>query len=414
MARRRWTALAVAGVFGLAACAPGPVVPPLVAEPGQGTVHSSPPDGEPSPVERSASPTTEGATEGPSEPVALECRDKAESLTSQERAGQLLMVGVSTGGLDTSTESLIRRSKAGSVVLLGTGSMSTDRTVQLAAAVGSLGSADLPMLVAADQEGGQVQRLRGPGFTTIPPAVEQGELSPSELREQSETWGGELRGAGVRFNLAPTADVVPEEKVSTNAPIGRLQRHYSSDPATASAAVEAFVDGMAEAGVATSLKHFPGLGEVEENTDFSAATDTDTVEGDENWEPFIKGIEAGASSVMISSAVFQQIDPDNEAVFSRRIITEILRGDLGFDGVVIADDLGAAVSVKGTPPGDRAVLFLRAGGDLVINADPKLAPEMADAIVAAIDADDAFADQVTDSVARVLALKQSVGVGTCD
>lgn len=402
---KRALALAACAALGLTACAPAPLTRPGPSGASQPAAQGAP--------EQGASTTTVASSE-PSEPTPAEvCRAKADGLTAAEQAGQLLMVGVSTSGLDSRTATAIRQSHAGSVVLLGTGSAGVRSAAQLSAAVGALGSSELPMLVAVDQEGGRVQRLQGEGFTRMPSAVEQGRLDPGKLRADAEAWGDELRKAGVRFNLAPVADVVPEDKVSTNAPIGQLQRHYSTDAGSAADSVVAFVEGMSDARVATSLKHFPGLGRVEENTDFAAATDTETKVDDPGWAPFTDGIAAGASSVMISSAVFEQLDPDHEAVFSHRIITDILRDELGFDGVVIADDLGAAKAVADTPPGDRAVLFLEAGGDLVINADPSLAPEMAKAIVTTMEADPAFADQVAASVARVLALKESVGVGTC-
>jgi beta-N-acetylhexosaminidase len=406
-------ALALAGVAALAltACAPAP----LVSRPtGPGGVPA--PSAQPTRSTDSAQSTASEAASSEAtsaSPAVQACLAEAQSLTRQDQAGQLLMVGVSTEGLDPGTADMIRRSRAGSVVLLGSGHTSRSQAARISAAVGSLGSADQPMLVAVDQEGGRVQRLQGEGFTPIPAAVEQGRLDPSELRAEAAAWGEELRRAGVRFNLAPVADVVPESKRRTNEPIGALQREYGSDPVAAADSVAAFVEGMSDAGVATSLKHFPGLGRVEENTDFAAATDTETRIDDPFWVTFADGVRAGASSVMISSAVFEQIDPDNEAVFSRRIITEILREHLGFDGVVIADDLGAAKAVADTPPGERAVLFLEAGGDLVINADPALAPEMATSIIEAMDQDAEFADAVAGSVARVLALKESVGVGSC-
>lgn len=327
--------------------------------------------------------------------------------------GQLLMVGVSTSGLDSATSDAIRLSNAGSVVLLGKAEASRADISVVNAAVGALGTAELPILVAVDQEGGQVQRLQGEGFSRIPSAVEQGALAPEDLHERAASWGQELRDAGVRFNLAPTADVVPAEGVSKNAPIGRLQRHYGTAPEAVSGSAVAFIEGMQDAGIATSVKHFPGLGRVKDNTDFAVARDTVTVEDDAYWMPFIDGIAAGASSVMVSSAVFEKIDPDSEAVFSKKIITDILRGKLAFDGVVIADDLGAAKSVADIEPGERAVRFVTAGGDLVITADPKLATDMSAALVEAAE-DPAFEEQVTASTARVLALKESVGELACE
>ena len=133
----------------------------------------------------------------------------------------------------------------------------------------------------------------------------------------------------------------------------------------------------------------------------------------EHLEPFRAAIEAGVDSVMVSSAVFSQIDPDNEGVFSSAVITDLLRGDLGFDGVVIADDLGAAAAVKTVEPADRAVRFIQAGGDIVINANPRIMQAMTSATLEAAEADEEFAAQLTDSATRVLRLKSAVGLVNC-
>ena len=130
-------------------------------------------------------------------------------------------------------------------------------------------------------------------------------------------------------------------------------------------------------------------------------------------EPFRTVIEGGVDSVMVSSAVYTQIDPENEAMFSSAIIDGMLRGDLGFDRVVISDDLGAAKSVEDIAPSDRGVRFIEAGGDLAINADPTIMTAMVEATVAKAESDEAFAARVTESAARVLTLEESAGLMEC-
>ncbi len=323
------------------------------------------------------------------------------------------MVGVSTSGLDETTRSAISLGRVGSVVLLGQHHLRRRRDPRLTAELGSLGTAELPLMIAVDQEGGQVQRLRGQGFDAIPAATDQGELSEGELRAASSLWGDQLSIAGVHYNLAPVADVVPADKQRSNEPIGLLSRNFGNDAPTVSRSVVEFVEGMGEAGIATSLKHFPGLGEVVTNTDFGAATDDDITADSPSLGAVPGGHRGGRGSVMVSSAVFTQIDPDVEGVFSQVIISDLLRSDLGFDGVVIADDLGAARSVAGVTPADRAVRFLDAGGDLVINADPTLMSAMIDATAAREATDEDFSERVLDSAERVLRLKASVGLVDC-
>ena len=100
-------------------------------------------------------------------------------------------------------------------------------------------------------------------------------------------------------------------------------------------------------------------------------------------------------------------------MFSSAVITDLLRGDLGYDGVVIADDLGAAVAVKGVDAAQRGVRFIEAGGDIAINADPALMGAMADATVELAGSDEGFAARVAESAGRVLELKASAGLVDC-
>lgn len=353
------------------------------------------------------------APTGSSNPDAAGCADLAAELTIAEQVGQLYMVAVSTDGLDEATASALTETHTGSVVLLGNSTAGAAAITAVTADVAALGTDTMPVLVAVDQEGGTVQRLKGPGFSDIPTAVQQAELPEGELRDAARGWGEELAAVGVQYNLAPVADVVPESRQTSNAPIGALQRNYGNDRAVAARGVAEFTEGMGQAGIATSLKHFPGLGKVTANTDFDVATDTDVVPGDEDWSVFTAGIDAGASSVMVSSAVFTNLDPDTEAVFSSLVISDILRGELGFDKVVIADDLGAAAAVADIPASERGTRFIRAGGDLAINADPTLLKGMVADTLASAEADTGFAAQVAGSAARVLELKSDVGLMEC-
>lgn len=224
---------------------------------------------------------------------------------------------------------------------------------------------------------------------------------------------GQLIMVGVRTGGVSAADVVPASVGSANQPIGALRRGYGSDPAVVARKVTAFVRGMASAGVATSVKHFPGLGRVRGNTDTEAdVVDAQTVRHDPLLAAFSPGTAAGVGLVMISLATYSRIDPDRPAAFSSTVITGMLRGDLGFGGVVISDDLDAQ-AVSGYPAGERATRFLRAGGDLVLVGHSYLVPPMAAAISAAADRDPRFSATLVDSATRVLTLKARHGLAPC-
>jgi beta-N-acetylhexosaminidase len=368
------------------------------------------------PTEEPSSPATEPPPQTPTDAPtdAPSCIDqKLQDLTLREQAAQLIMTGIDAGGM-TSAQKAVVQQKSGSVFLMGSsGSISHTRSAMTAVNTAATVKGVRP-LIAADQEGGQIQRLKGSGFDRIPAATVQGTWSSSKLTAQAQLWGSQLKQAGVNVDLAPVADVVPSSLKSQNAPIGQLNREYGDTPADASRGVQAFVQGMRKAGVATSVKHFPGLGRVRGNTDFSSGVvDNVTVRGDADLQPFADGIKAGTSMVMISTVTYTKIDPKNRAIFSPTVIQGMVRGDLGWQGVVITDDVGAAAEVASVPAGARATRFVAAGGDIVINAKAGLTATMVDALVAKAQEDKSFAAKLTSSVRRVLTLKQDRGLVNC-
>lgn len=422
------TAAAAAVVVG-SGCVATEIAPETAPQPEETGAGAAPPD-DATGATGTATPSTDGVaatSAGPqqtdgspsatAEPQEGSCALLIEEMGVEDQVGQLFMLGVdTTTGLTGQVETVLQQTRTGQVVLLGDTDAGVDGVRQLTDALrdSASGAEEVGLLVAVDQEGGQVQRLRGPGFDRIPAAVEQATWSADELAARASDWGEQLTEAGVDVDLAPVADVVPPDKVATNEPVGVLGRHYGTDVAEVSAGVEPFLAGMAEAGIGTSLKHFPGLGEVVGNTDFSAdVADTTTTRDDPGLQAFADGIDAGASTVMVGTAVYEQIDPGVPAAFSSVVIEQMLRGDLGFEGVVISDDLGAAAQVQPVPPGDRALGFLEAGGDVVINGDPAIHTAMVEATLEQAEADEDFADEIATKATRVLDLKAALGLADC-
>ena len=336
-------------------------------------------------------------------------------MSRSEQVGQLLMVAVSSSGISPSEKEIVDQTRAGSVLLLGnsTAGMQAIRAVVRRVRDAARSPEGVDVMLAADQEGGLVQRLRGPGFTRIPSATVQAKQSDAELRENAYEWGRQLRSAGIDANLAPVADVVPSAMVWMNQPIGQLRRGYGSSPKTVAAKVTAFTEGMNRAGVATAVKHFPGLGRVRGNTDImTRVVDRATTRHDDALAGFSAAIDAEVDMVMVSSAFYRKIDDEHRAAFSTMIIDDMLRKDLGFSRIVISDDLAAA-AMRTLPPDERALRFIQAGGDLLIIGDASLATTMADAIKDEASDDPAFAKRVTESAARVVAMKERRGLARC-
>ncbi|HST67170.1 MAG TPA: glycoside hydrolase family 3 N-terminal domain-containing protein [Mycobacteriales bacterium] len=321
----------------------------------------------------------------------------------EQRVGQLLMVGVPATGADAATLQAISRYHLGGVILTGRSSAGVAATARLTAELQRRAATRL--LVAADQEGGAVQVLGGPGFARIPDARVQAGQTPAALRRQARVWGEQLRAAGVRVDLAPVADTVPAG--AGNPPIGAFDRQYGADPAAVARHSIAFADGLQDAGVLATVKHFPGLGRVTANPDTTAGvTDRVTTRTDPYLRPFRDAVRAGVPVVMMSTAIYARIDPGRPAAFSPIIIGGLLRHDLGFEGVVVSDDLGTARQVAGIPAGERAVRFVAAGGDLVLIVDPATLPAMYAALLTRARSDPAFRARVEESAGRIRAARQ--------
>jgi beta-N-acetylhexosaminidase len=325
------------------------------------------------------------------------------------------MVGVPSSGLSASTARTLSSTRTGSVIFLGNTDVGVDGVEDLADDVRDAARrpAGIRTLLAVDQEGGTVQRLKGPGFADIPSARTQGTWSTARLRSSADKWGKELREADIDANLAPVADVVAASMTNVNQPIGVLRRNFGFDPKVVAGHAAAFVAGMDRAGIGTAVKHFPGLGAVRGNTDLvTRVVDSSTTRHDRDLAGFQAAVKAGVDMVMVSSAYYSRIDPDNRAAFSPTVIRGMIRKDLGFGGVVVSDDL-AAPGTQDLKPGTRAVRFLRAGGDLIIVGDPGQVAAMADAVRQRAADDVDFRAVVTAAARRVLALKTHRGLADC-
>jgi beta-N-acetylhexosaminidase len=347
------------------------------------------------------------------------------TLSRDQQVGQLFMVGLQSGAGPAEralVDDVLQRLHAGAVVLYGegwSGRVTVLAEADYLQALARAADAGTGLFVAGNQEGGQngsFQAFYGDGFSDIPRASRQAALyDPDTLEQQAYTWGSELMSAGVNLDLAPVLDTVPAGTEAANAPIGYWGRQYGSTPDAVTAYGLAFLRGLHDAGVAAAAKHFPGLGRVAGNTDFTATGTSDsffTGAGDPYLQPYRAAVQAGVEFMMVSSAAYPRVDA-GRALFSPSIITGILRQSLGFQGVVISDDVGAAAAVANLSPAERALAFFRAGGDMVLTVELSDVEPMVAATLAAMDADPTLATQIEASVARVLTAKAGAGLLGC-
>ena len=395
MRNRIMVCCAALALAGCSSASPAAAPPPVVSE--------SP---SPSP---SFSPTP---TPTPTPTPSADCVTRTLGrLSLAEQAGQLLMVGIGVDAPSGLGDS-VRRYNLGGVFLHG---RTTRGAAGLRNDIAALQKrATVPLLVSLDQEGGNVQTLKGPDFPPLPTAQKLGAEPAATIRATTQDSARRLAGIGVSIDLAPVADTVPASLGEGNPPIGFWHRQFGSDPARVAADMRTVVPAGQGAGVLTTLKHFPGLGRVRANTDTSTkAVDATTTVNDPYLEPFRAGIQSGSAAVMMSSASYPKLDDDAIAAFSEPIVTGLLRGRLGFRGLIMSDDLGAAVAVSGVPVGERAVRFVAAGGDEVLTIRPPDAAPMADALIDRAGHDAAFRARVTDAARHVLEAKDRAGLLHC-
>ena len=332
-------------------------------------------------------------------------------MSLEERVGQLVMVPLFAGTDASSLQSLIETRHVGSVLIIGKWTSGVNGVKQATDALQSYAPAKNQLIVATDQEGGTVQHLKGKGFDTMPSAWKQGRMSVDELRSSATRWGSQLKAAGINVDLAPVLGTV-QIKRKSNAPIGALYRDFGLDSSGNAEHGIAFVQGMRDAGMETSIKHYPGLGAVRGNTDFTAdgITDTTTTIHGDMISAFDKAIkEANPSMVMMSLATYQAIDSSAPAAFSRTIITNRLRGESGYQGVVISDSLSAE-ALGSIPTAELGVRLVQAGGDLACIGATDFVEPILDGLNERAQSDNAFAAQVTTSAERVMTLKYQMGL----
>ncbi len=252
-----------------------------------------------------------------------------------DQPGQLLFCGFEGTSLPEDLERLIAEGRIGGVVLFARNIASHSQLLELNASLHRAAPAEVPLLIAIDQEGGRVQRLREP-WTQWPPMRSAGEHADLELTAEVATaLARELLDVGIALDFAPCVDV---DTNPDNPVIG--DRSFSRDPARVAEHARCFVAAMQAAGVAACAKHFPGHGDTSSDSHFELPRlDHDLARlRDVELPPFRAAIEADVASLMTAHVSFPALDGDRPATLSRPIMA-ICREEMGYDGVVFSDDL---------------------------------------------------------------------------
>jgi len=347
-------------------------------------------------------------------------------MTLREKAAQALLLAFDGATLLPATEALLTETPPGGLLLLSRNVTSPEQLTALTAALqqaAAAGGSRTGLLIAVDQEGGPVQRIRT-GVPNVPAARVLGEeVSLAETMRLAEETAASLLRLGVNMNLAPVADVVSDPGSFL------YRRTYGGDPTRVADYVEAVTMAYMRTGLIPVVKHFPGHGSASGNTHgeivFSKATQTEFATT--HLLPFKAAVAGGVECVMVAHIVANAYDPDRPASLSGAVVQGLLRDGLGFSGVVITDDLEMIAApgmltedgtvAEGEPGngagdiGDIAVCALAAGCDLLISTGSlERQLQMRDAVVEAVEQGRLSRERLNEAVLRVLELKARHGL----
>ncbi len=348
-------------------------------------------------------PTPLQAETGWTEPEAT-----AAAMSDTELLGQVFMIGFSGPGADPTILAWIEEKRIGGVKIFGWNGANLPR---LARAVGSMQQKALatrlqiPLFIATDQEGGWVRHVKGE--TSVTPgnmSIAAGGLGYDALRT-GELIGAELRALGINMNFAPTVDVYVNPEAHVIGP-----RAFSSDPMQTAVLAQAYLHGMRSQGIICTAKHFPGHGNADRDSHGSLPIIYDplSVLMERDLLPYRMLINEDLPAVMTGHLAFPEISGNTvPASLSPEIIGGLLRKKLGFQGLVITDDLrmnGAQSNGEGIP--QAAEDALRAGNDMImISLDSRLHEEVWDHLRREMDRDPSFRPLLEEAVVRILRIK---------
>lgn len=345
-------------------------------------------------------------------------------LTLRQKLGQLLVVGF-RGSRPAEVDLIVRDLRdhqLGGVVLFDqemADRSASRRNIESPEQVKELvaflqAQAELPLLVAIDQEGGRVNRLKPAyGFPDSLSHEELGRLDePAETFRRAEVTAKTLASLGINWNLAPVVDL----DANPNNPIIKGKgRSFSADPAAVARHAAEFVRAHRAQGVLTCAKHFPGHGSAAGDTHLGLVDVTQTW-SEQELIPFQRLIEAGLCDAIMTAHVFNsRLDPEHPATLSRAVITSILRERLGFQGVITSDDLEMKAISSQYGLENAVPLAIEAGLDLLcfgnnLTYDPDIAPKTIAILERAVQSGRISEARIDESYERVLALKRRAGL----
>lgn len=344
----------------------------------------------------------------------LAASSRAPSL--EEMAGAMIMVGFHGTTAPASVVKAVSEGRLGGIILFDRGRTkeelyNVESPAQLKKLISSLQSvAPRMLLVAVDQEGGKVCRLKPErGFFALPSADLMGRMSEEEVRVLGFKAGVEMAEIGINVDLAPVVDLRRSRQSPGLGNVGRLFG-AGSDQVTRQAL--AFADGLREAGVLPALKHFPGLGSASKDSHLDLPDVTKTW-SEEELLPYVEAFQRGWPGMVLVAHVYHRgLDVQLPASLSRNVVDGLLRRRLGWNGVVVSDDLQMGAVAKGRSLEERVRLAVQAGNDILLfgnnlSYDPMLHEKVFQALMHLVDTGVVSRERLEESWRRIETMKRN-------
>lgn len=354
--------------------------------------------------EQNTAPPQEEVPEEPQEEVDP-VQEQLNSLTLEEKIGQMILAGVQGTTLDDQAKQMITNQKVGGIIFYANNVSTLEGTAKFVQSIKEANQSNpVPIFMSVDQEGGKVSRMPET-VESIPSSRKVGETKDSALAEtMGELLARQVQLAGFNVDFAPVLDVNSNPK---NPVIG--DRSFGSSAELVSRMGIAEMKGLRNEGIIPVVKHFPGHGDtsVDSHLDLPVVNKTEKQLAELEWIPFQAAVKEQVEAVMVAHILFPKLDPDHPASLSDVIIGEHLRGKFNYDGVVITDDLSMGAIAKNYKLDQAALATVKAGSDILLVAHSyESAKTIFDTLISAVKSGKITESRIDESVYRILALKQ--------
>jgi len=356
--------------------------------------------------------------------ISLLNKEEVQAPTIDEKIGEMLILGFRGLKVNDSSKIIqdINKYNIGGIIVFdydvpsktwSRNIESPEQTKKLVSDIKSLTNENL--FIAVDSEGGYVNRLKTRyGFINIESALKMGEGEASETFTQVSQLGAELKDLGFNLNFAPVVDVNinPDNPV-----IGYLERSFSDDPIKVYEHASSFIDAMHEYNITTAIKHFPGHGSSQDDSHLGLVDVTSTYNKEIELLPYKELIASNKLDMIMTAHVINtNIDSENPATLSSIFLQDILRNELGYNGIIVSDDMQMGAIVDNFGQEEAIIKAINAGCDLLIFSnnnkeyDENIAEKAVNIIKKALEENKISEERINESYNRIIELKQKYGI----